>query len=81
MGELMRIGTWNLAGRWSEIHQLMLHDLECDVWLLTEVPWECELPGGTLAWSDHMTPQKAFACCPGAAAGPCGPTTGRTSRR
>ena len=32
-----RIGTWNLAGRWSESHERLLLDLDCDVLLLTEV--------------------------------------------
>ena len=32
-----RIGTWNLAGRWSESHERLLMDLDCDVLLLTEV--------------------------------------------
>ncbi|MEQ6901785.1 hypothetical protein [Nocardioides sp. YIM 152588] len=33
----MRIGTWNLAGRWSEQHRQFLDDLDCEVLLLTEV--------------------------------------------
>ena len=33
----MRIGTWNLAGRWSEQHHGFLVSHACDVWLLTEV--------------------------------------------
>jgi hypothetical protein len=33
----MRIGTWNLAGRWSARHLAMLTAADCDVWLLTEV--------------------------------------------
>ena len=33
----MRIGTWNLAGRWSEAHEDLLRSLDCDVLLLTEV--------------------------------------------
>ena len=32
-----RIGTWNLAGRWSDSHERLLMDLDCDVLLLTEV--------------------------------------------
>ena len=34
----MRIGTWNLAGRWSPGNRRLLEDAGCDVWLLTEVP-------------------------------------------
>lgn len=33
----LRIGTWNLEGRWTGSHRAMLLDLACDVWLLTEV--------------------------------------------
>lgn len=39
----MRIGTWNLAGRWSEEHRTLLLRQECDVWLLTEVSDRMEL--------------------------------------
>ena len=35
---MIRVGTWNLAGRWSAGHQRFLEDAACDVWLLTEVP-------------------------------------------
>ena len=51
----MRIGTWNLAGRWSLAHQSLLGDAECDVWLLTEVPPAFSLPGGDLSRSEPMT--------------------------
>ena len=50
----MRIGTWNLAGRWSPRHQRLLEDAECDVWLLTEVPAAFTLPGGELVRSESM---------------------------
>lgn len=50
----MRIGTWNLAGRWSLRHQTLLTEEECDVWLLTEVPPTFALPGGVLSRSDPM---------------------------
>lgn len=33
----VRIGTWNLEGRWSPGHAAFLVDLDCDVLLLTEV--------------------------------------------
>lgn len=34
---VIRIGTWNLEGKWSEEHRLFLHSHRCDIWLLTEV--------------------------------------------
>lgn len=42
----MRIGTWNLAGRWSDEHASRLREQRCDVWLLTEVSRHAELPPG-----------------------------------
>lgn len=50
-GPLMRIGTWNLAGRWDDRHLAMLEDASCDhdsrvahpvfqVMILTEPPWQ-----------------------------------------
>ncbi len=33
----MRIGTWNLAGRWDHRREKLLSDQCCDIWLLTEV--------------------------------------------
>ena len=41
----MRIGTWNLAGRWSDDHRRLLLEADCDVWLLTEVNERTRLPG------------------------------------
>ena len=41
----VRIGTWNLAGRWSEHHAALLQEADCDVWLLTEVNERTDLPG------------------------------------
>lgn len=41
----MRIGTWNLAGRWRDGHADLLRAQECDVWLLTEVQDGVTLPG------------------------------------
>jgi hypothetical protein len=41
---MTRIGTWNLAGRWSESHAGLLTDLDCDVLLLTEVRRDVALP-------------------------------------
>jgi hypothetical protein len=47
----MRVGTWNLAGRWSESHEQFLAGMECDILLLTEVSDRVELPG----FSGHVT--------------------------
>ncbi|TIC85683.1 endonuclease/exonuclease/phosphatase family protein [Nocardioides sp. GY 10127] len=41
----MRIGTWNLAGRWGDAHLRLLESLACDVLLLTEVSERVEVPG------------------------------------
>ena len=41
----MRIGTWNLAGRWDQRHHTVLEHAACDIWLLTEVNVRVELPG------------------------------------
>jgi hypothetical protein len=43
--ERVRIGTWNLEGRWSGDHVALLLGQECDVWLLTEVRTDARLPG------------------------------------
>ncbi|MGB0099112.1 MAG: hypothetical protein WBP61_02405, partial [Nocardioides sp.] len=39
------IGTWNLAGRWSDDHLASLTTLRCDALLLTEVSDRVEMPG------------------------------------
>jgi hypothetical protein len=41
----MRIGTWNLAGRWTDAHAALLAGLDCDVLLLTEVSERLDLHG------------------------------------
>jgi hypothetical protein len=33
----IRIGTWNLQGRWSQLHRDLLTGQSADLWLLTEV--------------------------------------------
>lgn len=40
----VRIGTWNLAGRWDPRHRDFLLALNCDVLLLTEVNERLHLP-------------------------------------
>lgn len=42
---LVRIGTWNLDGEWSDEHASVLVSLDCDVLLLTECPGGVSLPG------------------------------------
>jgi hypothetical protein len=44
----VRIGTWNLAGRWSDDHRDLLLTQRCDVWLLTEVSQRLDLSGFAL---------------------------------
>jgi hypothetical protein len=41
----VRIGTWNLAGRWSDNHRDLLTEAACEVWLLTEVSERTAIPG------------------------------------
>lgn len=42
---VMRTGTWNLDGRWSDDHYKFLEERDCDVWLLTEVSADVHLDG------------------------------------
>ncbi len=41
----IRVGTWNLDGRWDTRHASLLRDADCDIWLLTEVNEKLTLPG------------------------------------
>ena len=41
----MRIGTWNLAGRWDSRHDKLIRDQHCDAWLLTEVSERVQVDG------------------------------------
>lgn len=41
----LRVGTWNLAGRWSAEHANLMADQRCHVWLLTEVLDDIDLDG------------------------------------
>jgi endonuclease/exonuclease/phosphatase family metal-dependent hydrolase len=47
----VRIGTWNLEGRWKTAHRAFLAGLDCDVLLVTEVRSDIELPG----YCRHLT--------------------------
>ena len=58
----MRIGTWNLAGRWSDDHRRLLLEADCDVWLLTEVNERTSLPGFAIHLSAApMAPRRRWA--------------------
>lgn len=58
----MRVGTWNLAGRWSAQHAALLQEQECDVWLLTEVSHRAQLPDWTArATSAEMAQKRDWA--------------------
>ena len=41
----MRIGTWNMAGRWDGRHLGLVNAADCDVWLFTEVHERVEVQG------------------------------------
>lgn len=41
----VRIGSWNLQGRWDERHHGLLEAMRCDVLLLTEVSEKVAIPG------------------------------------
>jgi hypothetical protein len=58
----VRIGTWNMAGKWSDEHRKFLEHEECDVWLFTEVPLDTEISGMTSYRTvETMQPHKAWA--------------------
>jgi len=44
----MRVGTWNLEGKWDKRHAQLMEQQKCDVWLLTEVSERFDLPGFNL---------------------------------
>jgi hypothetical protein len=59
---LMRIGTWNLDARSGPDHLRIIDDLDCDVWLLTEVAPGLALTGGALTTSPaQMSRDQSFA--------------------
>lgn len=58
----MRIGTWNLEGRWTPGHRELLERAECDLWLLTEVAVGTRLAGyASVTTVAHMAPGRAWA--------------------
>jgi len=56
----MRIGTWNLEGRWSADHAAFMERAGCDVWLLSIVQDAFEL-GGATARSEQMGDDVAWS--------------------
>lgn len=58
----MRIGTWNLEGKWSPRHERRLREQRCDVWLLTEVRHDVAVEGWQLHHSaGDMAAQRWWA--------------------
>lgn len=58
----MRIGTWNLEGKWSSEHLALLRAQECDVWLLTEIHTQASIPGmAAHRTASPMGPMKTWA--------------------
>ncbi|WP_435769903.1 endonuclease/exonuclease/phosphatase family protein [Nocardioides sp. SYSU DS0651] len=58
----MRIGTWNLQGRWDDRHRRLVDQMECDIWLLTEVSDRVRLSGRHLHVTElEMTPKRRWA--------------------
>lgn len=58
----MRIGTWNLAGRWDARHLALIETMDCDVLLLTEVSERLELPAHDLHLGRLvMSPKRRWA--------------------
>jgi hypothetical protein len=59
---VVRIGTWNLQGRWDRRHLDHITAISCDILLLTEVADRVELPGFELhATKMLMAPQRRWA--------------------
>ena len=58
----MRIGTWNLEGRWTADHLDFMVGLDCDVWLVTEVRRDARLDDNQHhVTTDDMAPGRAWA--------------------
>ena len=61
----VRVGTWNLDGKWSSSHQALLAGAQCDIWLLTEISpkacssqarmgdYHCHFSKGVMARNQH----------------------------
>jgi endonuclease/exonuclease/phosphatase family metal-dependent hydrolase len=58
----VRIGTWNLQGRWDQRHLDHIQAMRCDVLLLTEVSDKVELPAANIHPSVmRMAPRRYWA--------------------
>jgi hypothetical protein len=70
----MRVGTWNLEGRWGDRHRSFLKGLDCDVLLLTEVRSDFAMQEYGVHASGEMVPGRWFAAV--ASGGTLSPLTG-----
>lgn len=60
--QTLRIGTWNLAGRWTDAHRDAINDEDCDIWLLTEVSERLAMGGYHLHRGEQpMAAQRRWA--------------------
>lgn len=58
----MKVGTWNMQGKWSAAHEELLRDQHCDVLLLTEVSDKVTLDDhGSVRTTSPMAPKRAWA--------------------
>lgn len=58
----MRIGTWNLQGRWDARHLAQIEVMDCDVLLLTEVSERVDMPSYDLHLARGlMSPKRRWA--------------------
>lgn len=58
----VRIGTWNLQGRWDARHLNLIENMQCEVLLLTEVSERVRIPGMNLHLSSaSMAPRRRWA--------------------
>jgi hypothetical protein len=58
----VRIGTWNLAGRWDTRHRDLIRAMDCDVLLLTEVSERVDLRGYDVHLGHQvMAPRRRWA--------------------
>jgi endonuclease/exonuclease/phosphatase family metal-dependent hydrolase len=58
----VRIGTWNLQGRWDARHLELIENMQCDALLLTEVSERVQIPGMSLHLSSaSMAPCRRWA--------------------
>jgi len=57
----MRVGTWNLEGRWSPAHAWFMEQCACDIWLLSIVHDVVELGSGEMVRSEEMGEETSWA--------------------